>query len=179
MPCFIRNRLVRSRAVEGARIGLSDAALKARPMIHVTEVRARYAETDVGGVVYHSNYLYWFEIGRTELMRDSGYRYADFERERGLLLTVAETHLEYKSPVRYDDAVRVESWLDEVRRVGFTVRHRLYLKETGVLVCRGFIRLACVDRGGKVRPIPVEVMAAMEKWVEPTAEGTATPRASS
>jgi acyl-CoA thioester hydrolase len=148
-------------------------------MIHVTRVRARYAETDVGGVVYHSNYLYWFEIGRTELMRDSGYRYAEFERERGLLLTVAETHLEYKSPVRYDDLVRVESWLDDVRRVGFTVRHRLYVEETGTFVCRGFIRLACVDRAGKVRPIPPEVLSALEKWVEPKDPGTERARASS
>lgn len=148
-------------------------------MIHVTRARARYAETDVGGVVYHSNYLYWFEIGRTELMRESGYRYADFERERGLLLTVAEAHLEYRAPVRYDDPVRITSWLDAFRRVGFTVRHRLFNDDTGQLVCTGFVRLACVDRAGKVRAIPDDVAVAMKKWIDVAPAGTPPPPASS
>jgi acyl-CoA thioester hydrolase len=134
-------------------------------MIHVTRARARYAETDVGGVVYHSNYLYWFEIGRTELMRESGHRYADFERDRGLLLTVAETHLHYVTPVRYDQTVRIESWLDDFRRVQFTVRHRIFNEETGTTAATGFIRLACVDRGGKVRPVPEDVASALKKWI--------------
>jgi acyl-CoA thioester hydrolase len=140
-------------------------------MIHVTRARARYAETDVGGVVYHSNYLYWFEIGRTELMRDSGERYADFERKRNLLLTVAEAHLDYRAPVRYDDVVRIESWIEAMRKVGFTVRHRLYRDEDNVLVCTGFVRLACVDRAGRVRGVPEDVAAGIEKWVEPESPG--------
>lgn len=140
-------------------------------MIHVTRARARYAETDVGGVVYHSNYLYWFEIGRTEMMRDSGHRYSHFERDRGLLLTVAETHLEYRSPVRYDDLVRIESWLTDFKRVQFTVRHRISTEETGTLAATGFIRLACVDRAGKVRPIPEDVAASLKKWI---GDGNAT-----
>jgi acyl-CoA thioester hydrolase len=134
-------------------------------MIHVTRARARYAETDVGGVVYHSNYLYWFEVGRTEMMRDSGHRYADFERDRGLLLTVAETHLNFLVPFRYDDAVRIESWLTDFKRVQFTVRHKLSHDASGLLAATGFVRLACVDRAGKVRPIPDDVAAALEKWV--------------
>ncbi|HYC77542.1 MAG TPA: thioesterase family protein, partial [Planctomycetota bacterium] len=138
-------------------------------------VRARYAETDTAGVVYHSNYLYWFEIGRTELMRDTGFPYAAFERERGLLLTVAEAHLEYRRPVRYDDVVRVESRLDDFRRVGFTVRHRLSVEPGDALCCTGHVRLACVDRAGKVRPIPADVAAALEKWTEGPPPGKIPP----
>lgn len=88
------------------------------------EFRVRYAETDQMGVVYHANYLVWCEMGRTELIRQRGASYAQLERD-GLVLAVADATLRYHSPARYDDMIRVEATVDEVRsrtvRFGYVI----------------------------------------------------------
>lgn len=70
------------------------------------KLRVRYQETDQMGVVYHANYLNWFEIGRTELIRSLGYPYRAIE-EKGLLLPVLEAELKFKSPAKYDDLITI------------------------------------------------------------------------
>jgi acyl-CoA thioester hydrolase len=135
-------------------------------MKHATTVRARYGETDQAGVVYHATYLEWFEVGRTELMRDAGRSYADFERERALRLTVVEAHLVYHAPARYDEPVRIESWIEGMRRVRFLVRHRIVSESRGCVLATGFIALACVTSEGKVSPIPADVREALVKYVD-------------
>src|SRR5262245_66569685 len=129
-------------------------------MKHVTRVRAPYGETDQAGVVYHATYLSWFEVGRTELMRDCGYSYADFERNRSLRLTVVEAHLNYHVAGRYDEPVRVESWIDGLRRVRFMVRHRISSEERGCVLATGFISQACVAFDGRICAIPDDLRAA-------------------
>ena len=74
---------------------------------HQVQLRVRYAETDQMGVVYHSNYLIWMEIGRVELVRSRGFNYKDLERADGILLSVVEAHCRYVYPARYDDEVTV------------------------------------------------------------------------
>ncbi|WP_053374724.1 acyl-CoA thioesterase [Paenibacillus sp. FJAT-27812] len=69
-------------------------------------IRVRYQETDQMGVVFHGNYVTWFEIGRTEWIRNAGYHYKAIE-ERGLLLPVVDLHCRYLLPARYDDTVLV------------------------------------------------------------------------
>jgi acyl-CoA thioester hydrolase len=140
-------------------------------MKHVTRVRPRYGETDQAGVVYHATYLAWFEIGRTELMRDAGYSYAGFERERGLRLTVVEAHLNYHVPARYDEMVRIESWIDGMRRVRFRVRHRISSDERGIVLATGHIGLACVTDDGKIRAVPDDVRRALTVFCEPDEGG--------
>lgn len=71
-----------------------------------TRVRVRYADTDQMGVVYYANYLIWFEIARTEWLRDAGWTYRDME-EQGIALPVIESHCEYRQPARYDDEVTI------------------------------------------------------------------------
>lgn len=84
-----------------------------------TKIRVRYKDTDQMGVVYYANYLVWFEVGRTELIRNLGMSYRDFEKNE-IYLPVLKVSCEYKSPARYDDEItivtRVES-LGEVRLV--------------------------------------------------------------
>ncbi len=140
-------------------------------MIHSTTARVRYGETDQGGVVYHASYLSWFEIGRTELIRGSGFPYGAFEIERRLRLQVVEAHLDYHAPARYDDVVRIESWLTGFKRVQFTVNHRILNDATGGLLASGYIRLACVTFEGRVSPIPDDVRAALRNWVLPESGG--------
>lgn len=71
-------------------------------------LRVRYQETDQMGVVYHANYLNWFEVGRTELIRELGMPYQTLEA-RGLLLPVIEADLKFRSPARYDDLVTIDT----------------------------------------------------------------------
>lgn len=88
-----------------------------------TSLRVRYAETDQMGIVYHSNYLIWFEVGRTELFRDLGLPYTLFE-EQGLGLAVVEAHCRYRKPARYDDDLTICTELEQFssRRVTFSYR---------------------------------------------------------
>jgi acyl-CoA thioester hydrolase len=142
---------------------------------HATTVRARYGETDQAGVVYHATYLSWFEVGRTEMMREAGHSYADFERDRGLRLTVAEAHVSYLAAAFYDEPVRIESWIAEMRRVRFLIRHRLWSEGRGCVVATGFIVLACVANDGKIRAVPDDVRAALERFSDKDEGGKETP----
>src|SRR6201987_2314265 len=84
-------------------------------------VRVRYAETDKMGVVYYANYLVWFEVGRTELLRGAGWTYREMEVE-GFSLPVVEAQCAYRQPARYDDEldVRTRGTLLSPVRVEFT-----------------------------------------------------------
>ena len=84
-------------------------------------VRVRYAETDQMGIVYHSNYLVWFEVGRTELFRELGLPYSLFE-EQGLGLAVVEATCRYRQPAKYDDELIITTTLVEMssRKVVFS-----------------------------------------------------------
>ncbi|KEQ25616.1 thioesterase [Paenibacillus tyrfis] len=76
-------------------------------------LRVRYQETDQMGVVYHANYLNWFEVGRTEMIRELGLPYQALET-RGLLLPVIEADLKFRSPARYDDLVTIDTKVVEL-----------------------------------------------------------------
>jgi acyl-CoA thioester hydrolase len=90
------------------------------PLVSETFARVNYSETDQMGVVYHSRYLVWLDIARTEHLRRTGMTYADLER-RGLRLAVGELRIRYRQPARYDDLVRVRCWVREnaSRRISF------------------------------------------------------------
>ena len=71
-----------------------------------TRVRVRYADTDRMGVVYYANYLVWFEVGRTEWLRETGWSYREMEAD-GIALPVIEAQCEYRQPARYDDEIEI------------------------------------------------------------------------
>lgn len=95
-------------------------------------LRVRYQETDQMGVVYHTNYLNWFEIARTELIRELGMPYRIIER-RGLLLPVTEVELKYSQPARYDDLITIHTRIIDYShiRIQFIYEIRRYLQEQG------------------------------------------------
>jgi acyl-CoA thioester hydrolase len=74
----------------------------------VSRIRVRYAETDTMGVVYYANYLVWFEVGRTDLLREAGWSYREMEQQ-GFSLPVIEAHCEYRQPARYDDVIEIRT----------------------------------------------------------------------
>lgn len=89
------------------------------PIIHSHRLRVRYGETDQMGVVYHTNYLNWFEVGRTELIRHAGITYRELE-EKGVLLPVTDANISYKQPARYDDEVEIRTRVKEISPVRLT-----------------------------------------------------------
>ncbi|MBN2491860.1 MAG: acyl-CoA thioesterase [Planctomycetes bacterium] len=125
-------------------------------------LRVRYQETDQMGVVYHGNYLSYFEVGRTELMRHLGFPYAEMERQ-GFLLAVVETCCKYLAAACYDDVLRIETG-GEVRsalRVRFT--SRVVRERDGVVVAEGWVELACLDRERRPRRLPEAVRRKFEE----------------
>src|SRR3990167_8095432 len=118
-----------------------------------TEQRVFYADTDHMGVVYYANYLKWFEIGRTELLRQIGMPYNSIE-EKGLRFPVTEVSCRYFRPSRYDDVITIETALTSLGRVTLTFSYRILRKEDGVLIASGWTKHACVDEKGEVAKIP-------------------------
>ena len=96
---------------------MSEASERSRnqQQVYETRFRVRYAETDQMGVVYHSNYIIWFEVGRVEMFRQLGFTYGEMEQQEGTRLAVVDVRCRYKIPARYDDLLRVRTRLLNVR----------------------------------------------------------------
>lgn len=95
---------------------------------HSTSIRVRYADTDKMGIVYNGNYLTYFEIGRTELLRSLGLAYAELERQ-GIQLPVIEAHVEYKSPAYYDDLISVNAMCTMERGILLSISYEIHKSE--------------------------------------------------
>lgn len=117
-----------------------------------TSFRVRYAETDAMGIVYHAAYMVWFEAGRSELMFQTGYSYAQLEAE-GYHLPVVEAQARFLSPARYGDMVTVRTWVEELGSRGVTFDYEV-VKDSEEILATGCTVHVCTDRGGNVRTIP-------------------------
>jgi acyl-CoA thioester hydrolase len=124
-----------------------------------TQLRVIYGDTDQMGVVYYANYLRFFEAGRSEFIRAKGLTYRDFEAGYALQLPVTEASVRYQQPARYDDLLRLETSLEEIRRASVTFAYRLLRDD--VLLATGRTVHACVDPGGKVRRLPAELVTRL------------------
>lgn len=134
-------------------------------MPYDSTVRVRYAETDQMGVVYHSNYLIYFEIGRTEAMRQIGITYAELET-RGYVLAVIESGCRHHGSARYDDLLTVRTRLSEATKTRLRFEYEVLLH--GKRLCTGHTVLACLNRAEGMRParLPDDVDAAAQRAVE-------------
>jgi acyl-CoA thioester hydrolase len=133
---------------------------------HTVEFRVRYAETDQMGVVYHSEYLVWCEVGRTEFIRALGLPYAEMER-RGAFLAVADASLRFHAPARYDDLVRVETTLASVKSRAITFDYLIQHAESGTRLVSARTMLVSLDASGRPAPIPADVRELLERAMEP------------
>ncbi len=120
---------------------------------HTIPIVPRYAETDRGGVVHHSVFPVWFEMGRTELLRANGVAYRDLE-EAGIYFVVAELRIKYRRPVFYDEPLLLETTCSRVAAVKVEHTYRLLRRDSGLLLTEGSSVLACLDAERKVRRIP-------------------------
>ena len=130
----------------------------------ISDYRVIYGDTDQMGVVYYANYLRWFEIGRTELLRQIGSPYTAIE-EKGLRFPVIEVSCRYYRPSRYDDVIAIETTLTSLGRATLTFSYRLLRKEDGELIASGSTKHACVDEQGEVAKIPPDLEGVLKAAV--------------
>jgi len=130
----------------------------------IVEIRfhVRYHETDAMGIVHHAAYITWFEEGRSAFTRAIGYPYVQMETD-GISLTVAEVIARYHQPARYDDEVIVATCLSRIRSRGMTFTYEVRRATDGVLLVSGSTKHISVDATGRVKRIPDEVLAKLER----------------
>jgi acyl-CoA thioester hydrolase len=120
------------------------------------EIRVRYCECDPMGVAHHTAYPVWFEMGRTELLRETGVRYRDLE-EQGVLFAVFSLNVRYRAPARYDDRLVLETRLTGMGRA--KIEHAYTLGRDGQVLATGETTLVCLDRAGRPQPLPEAIAA--------------------
>jgi len=130
------------------------------------EVRIAYADTDRMGVVYYANYLVLFERGRTEFLRHLGLRYRDMEEKQKLFMPVMDAHCEYMAPARYDDLIRVRTFLGELGGAHVVFKHEIYSVETNALIAKGFTKHAVVNLLWRPTRLPEEIRTLLETHVQ-------------
>ncbi|MGH7622817.1 MAG: acyl-CoA thioesterase [Gemmatimonadaceae bacterium] len=138
----------------------------ARPSVpnqphHDVEFRVRYAETDQMGVVYHTNYLIWCEVGRTDFIRARGMSYADIERA-GVGLAVSEVSARFHAAARYDEMIRVRTTLGEVRSRSITFDYAITALDGGRRLVTARTMLVSIDPSGRPVALPATVRALFE-----------------
>jgi acyl-CoA thioester hydrolase len=126
-------------------------------MVHDEEFRVRYAETDQMGVVYHTNYLIWCEVGRTGLIRARGMSYAEMERT-GVGLAVSELSARFHAAARYDDMIRVRTTLAEVRSRGI-----IFDYESAQRLVTARTALVSIDASGRPVALPGSIRALFDR----------------
>jgi acyl-CoA thioester hydrolase len=119
-----------------------------------TLLRVRYAETDKMGIVYYSNYLVWFEIGRTEYCRARGFSYKEMEESSDAFLVVAESYCRYKAPAFYDDELLVRTHITEMRRRSLRFGYEIVRTTDGQVIAEGETGHVVTDADGRVRSFP-------------------------
>ena len=116
----------------------------------------RYAETDQMGVVYYANYLVWFEVGRTDWLRQTGWTYQEMERD-GISLPVIEAHCEYRQPALYDDEITVVTRATLVTPVRIRFNYEVTGAGHDTIAAFGYTVHAAVDPSGTPRRLPSRV----------------------
>jgi acyl-CoA thioester hydrolase len=125
-------------------------------LVSAVDLRVRYAETDQMGVAYHTHYLVWCEVARTEHMRRLGVRYRDLE-ERGMFLAVVEAHVRYRAAARYDDLIAVRCWLRDVASRQVTFGYAIDRPADGQSIALAQTTLMALTRSHALMSLPEPV----------------------
>ena len=126
-------------------------------MTNIARVKVRYAETDQMGVVYYGNYFIWMEIGRTELLKESGISYKEIE-DQGFFLPVSKAYAKYVAPSYYDDDISVHSTLTVMKGARLRIDYKIFRSDENrdnKLVCSGFTEHAFQSsKTGRIVSVP-------------------------
>ena len=115
--------------------------------------RVRYSETDQMGTFYNARALEWFEVGRTELLRQAGLAYRDLEQQ-GVFFVVAKCSARFLAPARYDDVLTLSTRITRMGAARIDHAYELKRKDGGLLLATAETTIACVDRSGQIIAIP-------------------------
>lgn len=132
---------------------------------HRCSLRTLYADTDRSNVVYHANYLRYFEFGRASLMRDIAYSYLEIE-ESGYVYPIVSTAVDYFSPLRYDDLMYVYTHPGELQKVKLQFEYVITHASNGKIVCTGFTRHCAVNAKGIPSAIDEKTLKLWENFPE-------------
>ncbi len=122
------------------------------------DIFVRYVETDGMAIVHHSNYIIWFEEGRTAWMREQGRGYEEFAAE-GQHIVVSEVNVRYRRPAVFGMEVVVRTWISDLKSRSMTVSYEVLNKENRELLCTGYTKHLCVDNNNKIK-------CFSDKWIE-------------
>lgn len=139
-------------------------------MVNETKVRVRYAETDQMGVVYHSNYFIWFEVGRVELLRQLGFTYKQMEREDGCFIAVVDARCRYKAPARYDDEITIRTGLKNARESLIHFSYEAVRESDGTLLAEGETTHIVTDADLTKRVLPEKYQEVFRRAVGKSSE---------
>lgn len=123
-----------------------------------SRIRVRYVETDQMGVVHHSVYFHWMEVGRTDYLRNRGLSYAKME-EMGIRMPVTEASAEFMASAKYDDELAVRTSLESCSPISFTFRYEIVRAGDGKLLARGMTRHIATDGRNRPRRVPKDVFS--------------------
>ncbi len=130
-------------------------------MISTSQIRVRYAETDQMGYSYYANYFTWFEVGRSELMREAGKSYRDVEME-GFILPVIEAHCNYKRPALFDDLLMVHTWISYLKSRKVTFEYRITRNDE--LLVEGYTVHMPVSPKGRPTALSKEILELLRPY---------------
>ena len=122
-------------------------------------LRVRYAETDAMGIVHHSRYIPWFEVGRINFLREIGMPYKKIE-EMGYLFVIIDLGVRYHMPARFDDVVTIRTWMDKVYSRGMRLEYQI-INEAGETLVTGFTKFICTNKQGQPTRLPDELVGLM------------------
>ena len=125
------------------------------------QVRVTYSNTDRMGFAYYAEYLVWFEMGRTEWLRQTGISYKSIE-ERGVLLPIRHCYCEYKAPAQYDDVLRIISRVKEITPVSITFSYQVLQQEDGKLLASGETKHAFINPQGRIIKFGLKLLKEIE-----------------
>ncbi|NMB99889.1 MAG: acyl-CoA thioesterase [Thermoanaerobaculaceae bacterium] len=124
----------------------------------VSELRVRYVETDQMGIVHHSVYFHWMEVGRTDYLRKKGFPYSKME-ESGIRMPLIEASAKYVSPAKYDDEILVITKLEEFSPIKFSFSYKIVRKSNSKLIAEGITKHIAADCQNKPKRVPKEILS--------------------
>ncbi|HEY2150229.1 MAG TPA: thioesterase family protein [Vicinamibacterales bacterium] len=134
--------------------------IPAQPARSVSRIRVRYAETDNMGVVYYANYFVWFEVGRTDLLRTTGWSYREMEAD-GFALPVIDAHCAYRESAKYDDDIEIRTTGTMLSPVRLQFTYEVVRSSDVMILATGSTEHASLDRTGRPCRLPDRVRALL------------------
>lgn len=131
----------------------------------VIQERVRFVETDLMGVVHHSNYFRWFEMGRVEYMRQAGVFLTDL-LEEGIIFPIRDVSCQYRSPARFDDLICIETTMAELSPVKMVFGYQIMKVEGNVLLATGKTINLFTNSTGKIIRLPGKYYERLQTFTE-------------